>query len=413
MAFPIIPLFVTNELNATASLYGTTALVVSFVAVLFRIPSGGISDRFGRRPAMFFGAALGAGYPALLVVTQSIGVFFVAQVIFGLSLAIYTTILKAYIADIAPAERRGEALGINTAAFSLALILGPLSGEFLKNTFSFQAAFATATVTAILSFAILWFLPPDEPNTEPRESMLRGATAVLRFRGAWAALATAVAGATLFVSFFTFFPLYADALDLADDAPTAIRAVAISLGFSLFAMVNFVVMPYAGRFSDRHGRTLALLPGSVSLIGLWIFASRPNLWGAYVAVLITAFGFSWLRAMMDALMQDASPATLRGTGSAILFTGWDIVIGTLAQFLSLTINGSDFSVLYSIAMVSVIVFGGIAVGLSAPIRRLDHSVVGATEPFIQPVSHIGIAKSPSVPRFPSTNHTEDQSAERE
>ena len=91
---------------------------------------------------MLVGAGLGVVAAGLYLVSTSVPVFLVARIATGASLAVFSTASKAFAADLAPPRRRGEALGLNNAAFSLAAVLSPLLSEGLKNAVGLRAVFA-------------------------------------------------------------------------------------------------------------------------------------------------------------------------------------------------------------------------------------------------------------------------------
>ncbi|MFP4323403.1 MAG: MFS transporter [Anaerolineales bacterium] len=370
MTFPLIPLFVQNELGAAASFVGTAVLVVTLAEILSRLPSGAWSDRVGRRRVMLVGGALGVFYLVTMALTQSRELFLAGRLVHGFSLAIYLTAMKAYIADVVPPERRGEAFGINTSGFSLALILGPLSGEALMNGFGFRVAFWVAAVLSLGALVFTLMLPQREERITSDVSMWRGSRKILALRGAWASLFTSFAGASIFVLFFVYFPLYAEHRDLAGQAPGFLAEVPISVAFSLFALVNFFVLPRAGRYSDRRGRFAGLVPGMfIMLPGIALMGLVGNIWLIYLAVIIVSFGFSYHRAMMDALMQDACPPRLRGLGTAIMFTGWGAAIGVGSQLYGTIIEAHGFTWLFILTGVQVLLLSIPALGLARRIER--------------------------------------------
>jgi MFS family permease len=107
----------------------------------------------------------------------------------------------------------------------------------------------------------------------------------------------------------------------------------------------------------------------VCLPGIILLARAGNLWIAYVAIAIIGVGFSFLRSMMDALMQDACPRELRGTGAAVLFAAWDIAIGIESQVLGAAIDISGFDMMYGIVVVTLILSGLLAIRLSYQVSR--------------------------------------------
>lgn len=371
MTFPIIPLFITDELGAGESFLGTTVLAVTLAEISLRLPAGVWADRQGRLRWIQAGAFLGVLYPFLMALSVNNAIFLLGRAVHGLSLAVYVTILRTYIADIVPAERRGEAFGINTSAFSLALIFGPLTGEYLQQTFGFGLAFWVSTAIALACFALTFFLPSYDHDVVPSQhSLAQDVREVISTRGTWAALLAALSGTSIFTLFFVFFPLYADELRLAEQAPRFFQTFTISMGFSLFAIMNFITLPMIGRFSDQRGRTLAMIPGIFVLIpALILHISSTNIWLIYLSIVLLALGFGFFRAIMDALIQDATPRTLRGTGTAVLFTGWAIGIGLQSQIFGIVLDYTNFHLTFAILGVLSIVFGLAAIWLSGHVER--------------------------------------------
>ncbi len=368
MTFPLVPLFVQDDLGAAESFVGTAVLVVTIAEVMLRLPSGAWSDRAGRRKVMLVGVFLGVLYPVSLALTTSREIFLAGRFLHGLSLAIYLTAMKAYIADVVPPGQRGEAFGINTSGFSLALILGPLSGEALMNAFGFRAAFWVGAVLSLGALVFTLMLPRREERITSDVTLWRGMRQVLSLRGAWASLLTSFAGASIFVLFFVYFPLYAEHIDLAGQAPGFLAEVPISAAFSLFALVTFFVLPRAGRYSDQRGRFAGLLPGVFMMLpGIVLMGLSRNIWLVYLAVMMVSLGFSFHRAMMDALMQDACPARLRGVGTAVMFTGWGLAIGLGSQLSGAVIEAYGFAWLFLLA-------GAQVLGLSIPALLLTRRV---------------------------------------
>lgn len=365
MTFPIVPLFITDGLGASEAIIGTSVLVVALIESPLRLPAGTWSDRHGRRRYMTIGALMGILYPAIMLVSSTIEIFMVSRMAHGISLAVFLTAMKAYVADIVPAERRGEAYGINTSAFAVALILGPLAGEAVMNEYGFDTAFAIMAILALVSFVTVLFLPDETHHVPTRQSMLGSAKRVLATRGAWASLAVAASGSTVFVAFFVFFPIYAEEINLAAKAPAALENISISLGYSLFAVMNLIIMPRVGRFSDQHGRTAAILPGMVLMIlGIAALALARNYVLVYIAIAIVSSGFSFVRSVMDAIMQDACPQELRGTGTAVLFTIWALIIGFGSQGFGIIIEESGFNAMYAFSAVVIIIFAALGFWLS-------------------------------------------------
>jgi SP family xylose:H+ symportor-like MFS transporter len=144
---------------------------------------GPLSDRFGRRPAlflaaiMFFASALGTALP------NDIATFIVFRFLGGVGIGIASISTPMYIAEITPAHLRGRMVAVNQIA-----IVGGIAATSLVNYFIAQGGdqawliatgwrwmFATGLVPAVL-FGVLLFLIPESPRwliERGRESIAR------------------------------------------------------------------------------------------------------------------------------------------------------------------------------------------------------------------------------------------------
>jgi len=105
----------------------TIALMVS--AAL----SGWASDKLARRKVFVWGStALTAVGLVVLAHSDTVGMFYVAEIIMGFAFGIYTAIDTALIVDVLPnADRPGKDLGVINIANALPQSLAPAAGLFL------------------------------------------------------------------------------------------------------------------------------------------------------------------------------------------------------------------------------------------------------------------------------------------
>lgn len=377
---PIVPLYVTDELGEAEQWIGTATLAVSFAAVATRIPGGSLSDRRGRRNVMLLGAIMGVVASVLYLASQHVIVFLLARLGTGASIGLYTTANKALAADLAPPTRRGEALGMNNAAFSLASVISPLLSEGLKNAISFQAVFAASGALTLGALAMTWVLPPSRPERTTQPNARFDVQDTLRERGTWAAILLMLSSGAILALMFTFYPLLAERKDLFHDAPGFLSSVAMGAGLSIWALADVFIEPIAGRVSDRVGRQIVAIPGLiVAVIGVWILSRAHNTMGAYLAISVVAMGWGILRSSADAISQDALAPVLRGMGAAIIYTSFDLAIGIDAQILSGLIDGTDFGAFFQAIIAMVAVFGILGIMLSTRLVTFEDREIAPGE----------------------------------
>ncbi|MFN2595511.1 MAG: MFS transporter, partial [Actinomycetota bacterium] len=113
---PILPRFVEGPLHEGNVQVGIAIGTFALTAVLLRPFVGVLSDRRGRRPLVMFGGALVGASIACYSISTSLALLILFRVTSGVGEAAFYVGVASVVNDIAPDERRGEALSY----FSLA-----------------------------------------------------------------------------------------------------------------------------------------------------------------------------------------------------------------------------------------------------------------------------------------------------
>ena len=125
---------------------------------------GAMSDRFGRR------RLIAAGWLLYALVYAGFGFFDSPAVViaiflsYGLYFGLTEGVEKAWVADMAPADRRGTAFGIYNAALGIGSLAASLLFGLIWTRVSPQAAFLTGAGLAVAASALLYLLTP--PGTQ-------------------------------------------------------------------------------------------------------------------------------------------------------------------------------------------------------------------------------------------------------
>ncbi len=135
----------TGALFAT---FGLTALAV-FLGL------GRLADRRGRVRTMGAGLALVASAQGLLAAGGALPVLGLAMAVYGTGFGMTFPAIAALAGDGAPPERRGLAMGMLGATFSLGAAAGPMAARFLSPWLS-PFAVGSAVVTGILALIGVW-----------------------------------------------------------------------------------------------------------------------------------------------------------------------------------------------------------------------------------------------------------------
>jgi len=123
--------------------------------------AGWLTDRLGRRRVLMF-TGLGFALSAIgAAIPQTLSQFIAARLIGGLAIGAGSVLAPLYIAEVAPAAKRGRLVSLN----QMAIVTGILIAYLVNWGFSFLGSgswrwmFATAAIPSIALFVALFFVP--------------------------------------------------------------------------------------------------------------------------------------------------------------------------------------------------------------------------------------------------------------
>lgn len=134
MAIPVLPRlmedFLHHDTARAAELFGLFNTLWALMQFLFMPLLGTLSDRVGRRPVLIVSiAGLGLDF-LLMALAPNLSWLLAGRIIAGITSANVAT-ANAYVADIAPPEKRSSAFGVILGALAIGLIMGPVIGGLL------------------------------------------------------------------------------------------------------------------------------------------------------------------------------------------------------------------------------------------------------------------------------------------
>ena len=170
LIMPVMPQLIhelaSQPLEEAVKWAGPLSATYALMNLLFGPVLGGLSDRFGRRPVLLASVAtLGLDF-LIMGFAQSLWLLFIGRALSGISGATFST-ANAYIADVTPPERRGQAFGMIGAAFGLGFVIGPVIGGLLGELDT-RAPFFAAALLSLLSFLYGVFVLPESLDKSKR-----------------------------------------------------------------------------------------------------------------------------------------------------------------------------------------------------------------------------------------------------
>jgi len=165
LVLPLLPYYATE--------FGANALVVGLLISSFSLAQlvcapvwGGISDRYGRRPAILFGLATTAVAYVVFAYAHSVWLLLLSRVIQGVGGGTIG-VVQAYVADVSAPEDRTKSLGWLSAVTSFGAVVGPAFGSVLDQAAGRAAPGLSAAVLAAVTAAFAWRYLPESRDARP------------------------------------------------------------------------------------------------------------------------------------------------------------------------------------------------------------------------------------------------------
>lgn len=317
MMIPELPSYLTSL--GGAEYKGLIIALFTITAGISRPFSGKLADTVGRLPVMYVGTfacvICGLLYPSLAFVSG----FLTLRFFHGFSTGFKPTGTAAYVADIVPDGRRGEAMGTLGICFSLGASSAPPLGSWLTKMYDIQVMFYASAAMALLSVVILTGLAETLPHKQ-------------RFR--WSLLKVGrqdifdpkaiPAGIVMVCCYLSYGVILTLIPDLSDRLGVENRGTF----FSIFTMASITTRLSAGRISDRLGRVPVLKTSAVLIaLAMLVFGmadSKPIL---YLASVIFGLGNGVFSPAINAWTIDLGDPQRKGRALATMFISLEIAIG--------------------------------------------------------------------------------------
>ena len=307
MLYPVLPIFLTQILNASGSVVGLVEGIAVAMQNIVQGLSGSLSDRLQRRKSIAL-----AGYFLAAIAKPLIGFSTVWQGVLGarvldrLGAGTRSAPRDALIASSVHETIRGRAFGLEGAGDNAGAFLGPLLAAFLIVTWELDIRyiFYLALIPGLLAFLMVMFVKerPAEVSAKAKIDV-----SFRQFqRDYWKyLLVTALFGIGNSSNAFLI-------LRTKDIGASLEATILIYAGFNLVAAG--ISYP-AGFLSDEWGRRNVLLLSFLIFLATYLgFASTQNV--VVIAVLFVSYGLyqGIFRAVGKALASDFVPEHLRASG---------------------------------------------------------------------------------------------------
>ena len=319
MIYPLLPVFLTATLGASASTLGAIEGAAETTAALLKLASGWWSDRVRRRkPLVLFGYGLASLVRPLVAATQSATQVLAIRLTDRVGKGIRNSPRDALIAESVGPAVRGQAFGFHRAGDHAGGVVGPLLAFALLQWVGLEmrtvfwlalipGIAATATVVAFVrETARATPAEPVPPSGPPTATSAGGDPAAPALPKTFWVYLVILLVFTLGNSTDAFLLLRANQLGV----PVALAPI---LWASLHVVKATASTP-GGALSDRLGRVPTMIAGWVVYALVYLgFAIASAAWHAWALFLAYGLFFALTEGAERALVADLVPAARRGT----------------------------------------------------------------------------------------------------
>ena len=321
MIFTLIPLFLSNVLGAATTIIGLIGGLSDSADAIFRIFSGWLSDRIGKRKFLAVaGYSISTVAKPFMYLASTWGVVLGVRFSDRIGKGIRTSPRDALIADSVSPEERGKGFGLHRTMDTLGAVLGlsiaaiviylVQGGGLALSLKTYQWLVLIGIVPAVLAVIILVRFVKERERKPPSPGTPRPGFNLIKL-------------AAGFDTRFKVFLAVMAVFTIGNSSDFFVILRAQNLGSSVFHIVLMLVLfnaTYAaislpaGKLSDRLGRrrVIAFGWGVYALVYLG-FALATNLWQVWL--LFAAYGIYYgiVDGVARAFVADLVPAEKRGT----------------------------------------------------------------------------------------------------
>ncbi len=340
--------YAVAQFGASTSTAGLVSSIFIIGTLFGRLGTGRIIGDWGSQKTLFCGLLLFMLSTMSYFFAGNLSLLMLNRLVQGIALGVASTATGTIIAQILPADRRGEGIGYYSLSAILATAIGPFIGILLTQLFAdYRMIFAVDSVLAVICFMMYFIVTvPDAPNKAKELASKTGfkLSNFIEMRAVPIAFVALVIGFAYsgVMSFMTF---YAKELDL---------VTAGSYFFIVYALVILATRPFSGKLLDSRGANIVIYPCLVLFaIGMYAFSAATSTVVFLIAAACIGIGYGNFNSVAQAIAIKVTPNERLGLATSTYFILYDLGLGVGPYFLGFFAPTMGYSAIF-LAMVFVI-----------------------------------------------------------
>jgi MFS family permease len=158
MAVSFYTVYGLRHFNLDGGIIGVMASVLTLSQMVAAPLLGSLGDRWGHRRVFALGMSAATLSALIVALAPDFHWLYIAFALSGAANGVLWTTVMAFTCDFGTLEERPYYIGLTNTLVAPATIFAPLIGGWLADTLGFQATFLAATVSGLMSIAVLLFV---------------------------------------------------------------------------------------------------------------------------------------------------------------------------------------------------------------------------------------------------------------
>lgn len=364
---PVLSLYALELDGANEFLAGLTIGAYAITQMIFQVPFGTLSDRFGRKFMMLIGLVIFIIGSFICALASDIYVMLLGRLLQGCGAV--GAVATAMISDLVSEDKRSKAMammgGMIGIAFALSMVLSPL----LSREFGLESLFYLSIAITVFCIFLLFSAVPKEPKIHHHDAKIPLMQLLAQRDLAIMNLTNLMQKMLMSCAFVAIPIVLVKELNYASDNLWIVYLVAMIFGF--------VAMGMAGFLGDGKGHSKKLL-----LIGVALFIASFIGFGVansatifIISVVVFFIGFNIHEPIMQSCASKFAKASQKGSALGIFNS-----FGYLGSFLGGAVGG------YLLHSFNIAVLAGVLAVASAIWLAV---LFGLNDPRIFKIIHLG------------------------
>lgn len=318
--------YAVSEFDASTSTAGLASSIFIIGSLFGRLGGGRFIGQWGSNKTLLYGLIGFLITTLLYFAAFNVTLLLIYRLLQGIAVGLVGTATGTIIAQILPANRRGEGIGYFSLSAILATAVGPYIGLLLLQNFdSFNVIFIFNTILAVVVLLMFFLIKFPESLTKPAQSSTTKQVENTGFLSKFIERrAVPISLVALFVGL-----AYSGVLSFMSFYTVEINLEKVGgYFFLIYAVVVILTRPVTGKLLDARGANIIIYPCLlIFAVGMYFFSSATTSIIFILAAIFIGIGYGNFTSVAQAVAVKETPRERMGLATSTFFILYDIGLG--------------------------------------------------------------------------------------